>query len=154
MLGQAERARLANAFQPRGDIDAVAQNVVGLDHVAKMDADAIDDALGLGRAGVALDHQLLHRDGAYNGGDHGGEFEQQAVAHRLDDAIRAIQRHRAGRLDILPYRPHHTGLILAHQPGIASDVDSHDCSKTAGGGHSSGSPALRIPSRTRAVCAW
>ena len=53
VLGQADRARLAHAFQPRGDIDAVAHQVAValLDHVAQMNADTeLDAALrGLSR---------------------------------------------------------------------------------------------------------
>src|SRR5271165_561692 len=54
VLGEANPARLANAFQPRGDIDAVAHQVaVGLlDHVAQMNANAKLDA-ALGRQGVS-----------------------------------------------------------------------------------------------------
>ena len=64
--GQAHPARLANAFQPSGDVDAVAHQVAValLDHVAEMDADPeLDAALGR-HASVALDHGVLHFDGA------------------------------------------------------------------------------------------
>src|SRR5271166_695021 len=40
--GKTNPARLCDALEPRGDIDAVAKNVVALDeHVAEVDADAI-----------------------------------------------------------------------------------------------------------------
>ena len=95
-------ARLANALQPRRDIDAVAQNVVALDqHVAEIDADAIDDALGLGRLGVALDHQFLDRDRAFDRGDDGGKLQQQPVARRLDDAAAEARHDRPRRLATL-----------------------------------------------------
>jgi hypothetical protein len=50
VLGEADRAGLCDAFQPRGDIDAVAHQIaVGLlDNVAQMDADAEFDAALLG----------------------------------------------------------------------------------------------------------
>jgi hypothetical protein len=46
ILRQADRARLANAFEARGDIDAVAHQIAValLDDVAQMDADAELDA--------------------------------------------------------------------------------------------------------------
>ena len=47
VFGQTDRARLGDAFQPRGDIDAVAHQVAValLDHVAQMNADTKVDAL-------------------------------------------------------------------------------------------------------------
>ncbi len=42
--------------------------------------------LASGVVRVALDHQLLDRDRAFDGGDDGGKLQQQPVAHRLDDA--------------------------------------------------------------------
>ena len=64
VLGQTDRARLADALQSRGDIDAVAHQIAValLDDVAKMNADAkLDAALGR-QSGVALDHAVLHLD--------------------------------------------------------------------------------------------
>ena len=58
------RARLGQAFEPRGDIDAVAHQIAValLDDVAEMNADAkLDAALGR-HAGIALDHPVLHFD--------------------------------------------------------------------------------------------
>src|SRR5580693_4540506 len=62
VLRQAYRARLANAFQTRCDIDAVAHQIaVGLlDDIAKMDAYAEVDAALSRKAGVALDHLQRH----------------------------------------------------------------------------------------------
>ena len=47
VLGETDRARLADALQSRGDVDAVAHQiaVAFLDHVAEMDADPKLDAL-------------------------------------------------------------------------------------------------------------
>ena len=47
VLGETDRARLADALQPRGDVDAIAHQIaVGLlDDVAQMDADPKLDAL-------------------------------------------------------------------------------------------------------------
>ena len=73
VLGKTDAAGLGDAFQSRGDIDAVAHQIAValLDDVAQMDADAkLDAALGR-QAGIALDHAVLHFDGA---------------AHRVDDA--------------------------------------------------------------------
>ena len=69
--GDHNAAGIANAFKPRRDIDAVAQNVVALDQdVAEVHADAIEDALVLSSIGIALGHHFLDRDRAFDGGDH------------------------------------------------------------------------------------
>ena len=126
-------ARLANALQPRRDIDAVAENVVALDqHVAEIDADAVDDALRLRRLGVALDHQLLDRDRAFDGGDDGGKLQQQPVARRLDDAPAEARHDRPRRLAMLAHRPRRPRLVLAHQARVADDVDGEDRGEAAG----------------------
>jgi hypothetical protein len=56
LLREADHAGLGDAFQPCGDIDAVAHEItVGfLDHIAEMDTDAILDALFWRQASVAL----------------------------------------------------------------------------------------------------
>ena len=66
VLGEADRAGLGYAFQPRGDIDAIAHQIaVGfLDDVAQMNAHSELDAALRRQAGVALDHAVLHLDRA------------------------------------------------------------------------------------------
>jgi len=61
-----------------------------------MNADAEFDA-ALGRqAGVALDHAILHLDGAAHGVDHAAEFDERTIAGALDNA--AVM-HGDGRID-------------------------------------------------------
>ena len=56
-------AGLGDAFDPRRDIDPVAENVVALDdHVAEIDADAELDPPVLGNVGVAVAHLALDFD--------------------------------------------------------------------------------------------
>ena len=142
-------ARLANPLQPRRDVDAVAENVVALDqHVAEIDADAVDDALGFGRPGVALDHQLLDRNRAFDGGDDRRKLQQQAVARRLDDAPADACYDWARRLAMLPNAKRRPRLVLAHESRVADDVGGEDRGEAAGRGHCSGTPALRMPSKT------
>ena len=85
ILGQADRAGLGDAFQPRGDIDAVAHQVAValLDHVAEMDADAELDAPVGRHAGIALDHAVLHFDGAAHGVDDAAELDDRPSPVRL-----------------------------------------------------------------------
>ena len=88
VLGKADRARLANALQPRGDVDAVTHEVaVALfDDVAQMNAEAKEDAPVLRHFDIALDHRALHFDRAADGVDHAAELDDAAVAGALDDA--------------------------------------------------------------------
>ena len=79
VLGQTDRARLGDALEPRGDVDAVAHQIAValLDHVAQMNADAELDAPVLRHAGVALDHAVLHFDRAAHGVDHAAELDDR-----------------------------------------------------------------------------
>ena len=82
---QTNPARVANTFEPRGDIDAVAHEVAValLDHVA--DA-KLDVPLGRG-AGVALDHAVLHFD---------------RVPHRVDALRNSMRLPSPVRLTMRP----------------------------------------------------
>ena len=88
VLGETDRARLGDALQPRGDVDAVAHQIAValLDDVAEMDADAKLDALVGRDARVALDHGVLHFDRAAHRVDDAAELDDAAVAGALDDA--------------------------------------------------------------------
>ena len=98
VLGETDAARISNALKARGDIDAVAHQVAValLDHIAEMDADPKLDAALRRKASVALDHAVLHLDGAANGIDDASELNEDAVARALDDA--AVM-HGDGRVD-------------------------------------------------------
>ena len=88
VLGQTDRARLRDAFETRGDIDAVAHQVTValLDDVPEMNADPEFDA-ALGRhARVALDKAVLHLNGAAQGVDHAAELDEDSIAGAFDDA--------------------------------------------------------------------
>src|ERR1700678_1009727 len=84
---QTDRTRLGDAFQPRGDIDAVAHQIaVGLlDDVAEMNADAEYDAPLRRQAGVALDHAVLDFDRAAYGVDDAAKLDEESVAHSFHD---------------------------------------------------------------------
>ena len=91
VVRDADAARLGHAFQPRGDVDAVAEDVVALDDdVAEIDADAELDAAVLRHIGVALGHAALHLDRAAHRVDDAGELDQHAVAGGLDDAAAVL----------------------------------------------------------------
>jgi hypothetical protein len=54
--------------------------------VAEMNADAEFDAALRRQTGVALDHAVLHFDGAAHRVDHAAELDEDAVPNALDDA--------------------------------------------------------------------
>ena len=139
VLGEADRARLGDAFQSRGDIDAVAHQVaVGLlDDVAEMDADTKFNA-ALGRhAGVSLDHGVLHFDGAAHGVDHGTELDERAVSRSLDDPA-AVDLDR--RVDEIAAQGAEAGerpvLVGARQSAESDDVGGQNGRKFPAFGHS------------------
>ena len=121
----ADPAGLANAFEARGDIDAVAHQIAValLDDIAQMNADAKFDA-ALGRkAGIALDHAVLHLDGAAHGVDDAAKLDDGSIAGALDHAS---VMHGDGRIDqIAAERPkprQGTILVRSGEPAVADHV--------------------------------
>ena len=125
VLGQTDRAGLGDAFQPRGDIDAVAHQIAValLDHVAEMDADAkLDAALGR-NAGVPLDHAVLHLDGAAHGVDHAAELDDGAVAGALDHSPVMHGDRWIDQIAAQGSQPRQDPvLVRASEPAVADDV--------------------------------
>jgi len=150
--GDANAPGFRNALQPRGEIDAVSENILAVDqHVAEVDADAVENAPRLGNVGVTLGHLLLNRDCALDRRDDGRKLQQQAVAHRLDEPPAESANDRPRRLAMLTHGPRRAGFVLAHEPGVAHHVGGEDRREAAGGGHCSGTPALRMPSTNLAI---
>ena len=136
VLGKADRARIANPFEARGDIDPVAQNVLAVDeNVAEIDPGAIENVSGLGNRFVALGHHPLDEDGAFDRGDDGGKFEQHAVPGRLDEPTAEGAHNLARRLAPLADDLRRPGLVLAHEARIADHVGGEDCSELPGFAH-------------------
>jgi len=73
----ANPAGLGQTLQPRGNVDAVAEDILAIDDdVAEIDADAeVDAAIGR-QVGVTLGHRALDLDGAAHGIDDAGEFDE------------------------------------------------------------------------------
>ena len=101
-----------------------------------MDADAeLDAALGR-QAGVALDHAVLHLDGAAHGVDHAAELDKDAVAGALDHPP---VMHGDGRIDqIAPERPQPRQcaiLVGAGEPAVSDHIRRQDRREFPGLGH-------------------
>ena len=91
----ADAARLRDALQPCGDVDAIAVDT-GLveDDIALVDADAELHAPSRIDGSVALGHCLLDRHRALDRIQDAGELGQDAVACRVDDAAAVLADHR------------------------------------------------------------
>jgi hypothetical protein len=120
----ADPARLGQGFQPRRDIDAIAEDVVVVDDdVAEIDADAKLDAALARDTVIAQRHLALQFDRAAHRIDDAREFDQQPVAGRLDNAAAmlgnfGVHQFAPGYLE----RRERALLVLAHQPRIAGDI--------------------------------
>ena len=127
-LREVDPARLRHAFEPRGDVDAVAVDIVAVDDdVADVDADAEDDPVVLGQPIVAERHAALHLDREQHRVDDAYELHQQPIAHQLDDAAAILQRLRLDQFaDMGLDGGDRAGLVPAHQAAVADHVGGQD----------------------------
>jgi hypothetical protein len=138
VLGQTDCARLANALQSRGDVDAIAHQVaVGLlDHVAEMDADAEIDAAVVRHPNIAVDEAILHRYGAAHGLDHAAELDEATVASALHHPAVVDGDGRVDQLTTQRAQPRQSSvLVRAREPTIADDIRHQDRSNLPDFGH-------------------
>jgi hypothetical protein len=86
IFGQTDGAGLSDTLQSCGNIDAVAHQIAValLNHIAQMDTDSKLDATFGWKAGIALDHAVLHLDGAAHGVNHAAELNDGSIAGALD----------------------------------------------------------------------
>ena len=137
-FGQTDGAGLGNAFQSRGDIDAIAHQIAValLDHIAEMDADAeLDAALGR-KAGVALDHAVLHLDGAAHGVDHAAELNDGSIAGALDHAPIVDGDYRVDQIAAERSQPRQCPILVgASEPAVSDHVRHQNRCELPGLGH-------------------
>jgi hypothetical protein len=129
ILGQADRSGLGDAFQSRGDIDAVAHQIAValLDDVAEVNADAEGDAAIFGDAGVAVDQRVLDFDRAAHGVDDAAELDEQSVAGALNDAPVMHGDCRVDEVTAQRPQPRQDGIFVrAGEPAIADHVRAKD----------------------------
>ena len=144
VLGETDRARRANPFEPRGDIDSIAHQIaVGLlDHVAEMDADAELDAAVFRHARIAFDHAALQFDRAAHRVDHAAELDQRPVAGAFDHAPVMDGDGRVDQVAAQSPEPRKRALLVrAREPAVADHIGGEDRGKLPAFGH--GSPSRR-----------
>ena len=87
VIGNADAAGFRNPFEPRGDVDAVAKDIVVVDNdVADVDADAKLYPPVLWGVGIVLGHVALDFQSTSRRVHRAGELNESAVPGILDDA--------------------------------------------------------------------
>src|SRR6516165_1908921 len=87
----ADAARLSEPFEPRGDVDAVAEDVALLDDdVTEIDTNAKFDAALWRYGGVAGHHLPLHLDRTAHRVDDAGKLGEQSVAGVFDHSATVL----------------------------------------------------------------
>jgi hypothetical protein len=153
MLGEANPSKLCDAFQPRGDIHALAHQVAValLDDVADMDADGELYPLILRHARISFDQAVLHFNRAPGRVDYAAELDDAAIAGALDDAA---MMHGDGRVDQVAAQRPEPGedaiYVCARKPGVADDVGDQDRGQFPSLAHGATAEAGRWP----VVVAW
>jgi hypothetical protein len=129
---EADRTGIGQGFQPRRDVDAVAEQIVAVDHdIANMDADAVLHRLVGRTTGILGSNRPLHRHGALHGIDRAGEVGDDAVAGGVEDAapMRRDQLIDDGAASLQPGE--RADLVARHQPAVAGNVGGEDCGEFA-----------------------
>jgi hypothetical protein len=141
-VGDEHPACIGQGFEPRSDIDPVAENVVLLgDHVAEIDADAKPDPPLLGHLGLAVGHPALDLNRASNGVHNTRKLRQEAIASVLHGTAVVFVDFRIDQLPQMRLEPLvRSFLVHPHQARIAHHIGGEDRGETAGRGHGSGSP--------------
>ena len=99
-IGDADAAGLRDDFETRGDIHAIAKDIVVIDDdVADVNADTEFDPLILRHGGVLPSHGALEVNRAAHCIDGAGKLHQHTVTSRLDNAasMAAISQHSSSR---------------------------------------------------------
>jgi L-rhamnose isomerase len=126
-------AWIGNTLEARGDIDAVAENVVCLDdNVAKIDADPIFNPMMLRHRCVASKHVLLDDDTAPHSFD--GTVENRKKSVTCGFYQPSVMTHNAG-FDEVTLDPLHAKMrsffIDLHEAAVARDIAGDNRRKTA-----------------------
>src|SRR5467141_4783233 len=115
-LRDADRPGLCECLEPRGNIDAVAEDIVAIDdNVAEIHTDPQLEAT-LQRDGVVhCTRRSLHLESATERVDDARKIRQQAVTCGADDPSAMRRDQRVDGAAELAERSMRAGLILAHQ---------------------------------------
>jgi hypothetical protein len=151
ILRNTNSAQFGDAFEPSCNVHAVAHQVaVALLHdISEVDADAKLDAAFGRQTGIALDHAILHLDGAADRIHHAAELDDGSVAGAFDHA--SVVHGNGGGDEIAPERPQpcqRTFLVAAREAAEADHVRGQDSGKLSLFSH--GGVTLRFCGLTKA----
>jgi hypothetical protein len=124
VIRNADASGFRDPLQPRGDVDAIAKNIVLVNHdIADVNADAKFNPGILRYVGVLLSHSALDFDGATNCVYGAGELDQHAVAGSLDNAATMLGDCGVDKRfsESLQLRQR-AFLVGTHQAAITSDI--------------------------------
>ncbi|MCY1231172.1 hypothetical protein D9M72_436100 [compost metagenome] len=130
--GHADAADIGQLLDARGDVDAVAEDVVVLeDDVAEIDADAEFDPPVLRHVAVAPLHALLDLDRAFDRIGHALELDQHSVAGGLDQPALVLGDRRIDELDAVGSEPRKRARFVGfHQPTVAGHIGRQHCGES------------------------
>ena len=125
--GDVDAARLGQRLQAGGDVHAIAEQVIALDHhVAEVDADPELEPPVLGQLAISGCQLLLDLDRASCGFDGTRELGQHAVPGAADDPAVAAGDQRVHLLPIRIQGAERSFLISRHQTAVALHVGTED----------------------------
>ena len=123
----ADAARRRKGLEPRSDVHAVPEQVVGLDHhVPDMDANAEFDPAVCRKALVRLSEPLLCLHRALNGIHGARELREHAVARGVGDPAAVLRDEAVQDLPARREQAKCPDLVRAHQARIAGHVRRED----------------------------
>jgi hypothetical protein len=122
-----EAAGFGQRFQAGGDVDAVAQEVVAVDHdVAEVDADPEFDPVGTGPPGVDLRDLFLDLERRADRPDGARELRDRAVAGAAEHPALVLRDHFVDQGPAGAQRRQRRLFVARHQPAEADHVGRQD----------------------------
>ena len=123
----ADAARFGERLEPRRDIDPVAVSAGSVvDDVAEIDADAQQHPTLRGNVEVALRHDLLDGDGAFDRAHGARELRHDSVACDVYDSAAVLRDEREDRRLVRFEIAHRRFFVAPHEARIAGDIRGQD----------------------------
>ena len=145
--GDVDAAGLGQRLQAGGDVDAIAEQVIALDHhVAEVDADPKLEPSVLGQLAISGCQLLLNLDRTSRRFDGARKFGQDAVPGAPDDPAVAAGYQRIHLLPIGVQGAERAFLVSRHEAAVALHVGAEDGRElTLDARRGRSSAALRTP---------
>jgi hypothetical protein len=124
VIGHADAAGLRNTFQPRGYVDAISKDVIGLDdYIADVNTDTEENAPVFRIAESKFMNASLKLNAGADRFDRARKLRQESVAGILDDAPAMLRNGGPNRVRQQGCQFGVRGLfVIVHEPAIAGDI--------------------------------